>query len=106
MPRRPNGRTPKPDEPVEANQALTVPQAGLPFDIAKFSEAEREILAKIGFTAGAAMAAALQDRADRDLERLPEHFGKSPTDLTRRFSDLPRPAQGAGVRPRKPNGQG
>lgn len=63
-------------------------------DLERLSQEDRDAFMKV-FYAGIGAAAAMQaGEADMTGVNLPEFYGKSPTDLRREFSPLPRPAQG------------
>jgi len=72
----------------------------LPLDLERMPPEQREFLRALFIAAGSAAAAAMETHSVREEERVPEFYGHSPTDLTRKFSDAPRPAQG-GARRRK-----
>lgn len=81
------------ERPAQPSHALAVLNGHLP-DLDRLSEEDRAAFMKV-FYAGIGAAAAIQaGETDMTGVNLPEFYGKSPTDLRREFSPLPRPAQG------------
>jgi hypothetical protein len=64
-------------------------------DLDRLSPEDRDAFMKV-FMAGVGAAAAIQaqEAIDAGDINIPEFYGKSPTDLRREYSKLPRPAQG------------
>lgn len=83
-----NGRKPK-------QEIMPVENTGLP-DLDRLTPEERDRVTK-AYMAGIGAAAALQ--ADMTDINVREYYGRSPNDLRREFTTLPKPAQGGSRRP-------
>jgi hypothetical protein len=83
-----NGHRPK-------QEIMPAESVGLP-DLDRLTPEERDRITK-AYMAGVGAAAAMQ--TDMSDINVPEYYGRSPNDLRRQPSTLPRPAQGLTRRP-------